>query len=67
MPKIKVKTHSATKKRFKLTGTGKVSYKKGGRGHLLSCKNAKRRRRLRMNGILPAGVENHVKKRLPYA
>lgn len=65
MPKMK--THSATKKRFKLTGTGKVSFKKSGRGHLLSSKNSKRLRSLRKKGILPAAVEAHVKKCLPYA
>ena len=63
----KMKTHSATKKRFKLTGTGKVSFKKSGRGHLLSSKNSKRLRTLRKKGILPAGVEAHIKKVLPYA
>ncbi len=65
MPKMK--THSATKKRFKLTGTGKVSFKKSGRGHLLSSKNSKRLRTLRKKGILPAAVEAHIKKVMPYA
>lgn len=65
MPKMK--THSSTKKRFKITGTGKVTYKKSGRGHLLATKNAKRRRSLRKKGILPASVEGHIKKVLPYA
>lgn len=65
MPKMK--THSATKKRFKITGSGKVSFKKSGRGHLLSSKNSKRLRALRKKGILPAGIEAHVKKMLPYA
>lgn len=65
MPKMK--THSATKKRFKVTASGKVVFKKSGRGHLLSCKNSKRLRTLRKKGILPAAVEAHVKKMLPYA
>lgn len=65
MPKMK--THSATKKRFKITGSGKVAFKKSGRGHLLSSKNSKRLRSLRKQGILPAGVEGHVKKVMPYA
>ena len=65
MPKMK--THSATKKRFKITGTGKVSFKKSGRGHLLTTKNSKRLRSLRKKGILPANVEGHIKKMLPYA
>ncbi|NLV82053.1 MAG: 50S ribosomal protein L35 [Synergistaceae bacterium] len=65
MPKMK--THSGTKKRFKITGTGKVSYKKSGRGHLLVTKNSKRRRALRKKGILPLCVASHVTKVLPYA
>lgn len=65
MPKMK--THSATKKRFKITASGKVSFKKSGRGHLLASKNSKRLRRLRIKGILSYAVEAHVKKLLPYA
>ena len=65
MPKMK--THSATKKRFKITGTGQVTFKKSGRSHLLSSKNSKRLRSLRRKGILPAAVEAHIKKVMPYA
>lgn len=65
MPKMK--THSATKKRFHLSATGKVMYRKCGRGHLLSCKNAKRRRSLRKDGILAHVIAEHVKKVMPYA
>jgi len=65
MPKMK--THSATKKRFKSSGTGKVTFKKSGRSHLLSSKNSKRLRSLRRKGILPAAVEAHIKKVMPYA
>ena len=65
MPKLK--SHSATKKRFHLTASGKVSFKKSGLGHLLSSKNSKRLRTLRKKGILPAGIEQHIKKMLPYA
>lgn len=65
MPKMK--THSATKKRFNITGSGKVSFKKSGRGHLLSCKSSKRLRSLKKKGILPTSVAGHIKKLLPYA
>lgn len=65
MPKMK--THSATKKRFKISGTGKVTFKKSGRSHLLFSKNSKRLRSLRKKGILPAAVEAHIKKVMPYA
>jgi len=65
MPKMK--THSATKKRFNVTGSGKIVFKKSGRGHLLSCKNSKRLRSLRKKGILTPAVAAHVRKVLPYA
>lgn len=36
MPKIKLKTHSASKKRFKLTKTGKVKRAHAYKSHLLN-------------------------------
>jgi len=42
----KQKTHKGLSKRLKVTATGKVKYKRPGAGHLMSGKNAKRRRRL---------------------
>ena len=50
MPKLK--THKGMKKRFKLTAKGKVKHRKAFRGHKLSHKNAKRRRRLRADGVI---------------
>jgi large subunit ribosomal protein L35 len=44
MPKMK--TRSTVKKRFRLTASGKVKRKKMNLRHLLTHKNAKRRRRL---------------------
>lgn len=65
MPKFK--THSATKKRFKITGSGKVTFKKSGRGHLLITKNSKRLRSLKKKGIITPAMESHIKKVMPYA
>ncbi len=42
----KQKTHKGLSKRVKVTANGKVKHKRAGRGHLMSTKNAKRRRRL---------------------
>ena len=42
----KQKRHSAAKKRFKLTGTGKLLRSKAMKAHLLSKKSAKRKRSL---------------------
>jgi large subunit ribosomal protein L35 len=43
----KQKTHSAAKKRFRLTGTGKIVRRHGMKSHLLEHKSAKRKRGFR--------------------
>ena len=51
MPKLK--THKGLSKRVKVTGSGKVRHsKRCGGGHLLSCKNAKRRRRFNASSLV---------------
>jgi large subunit ribosomal protein L35 len=52
MPKQKQKTHKGIAKRIKLTAKKKLKYGKPGAGHLMSVKNAKRRRRIGTPGIL---------------
>jgi ribosomal protein L35 len=42
MPKLKVK--KSIRKRFKLTGTGKIFYRRAGKSHLLQGKSRKRKR-----------------------
>ena len=44
MPKIK--THKGAAKRFKITGSGKILRVKAYKSHILTKKNAKRKRRL---------------------
>jgi large subunit ribosomal protein L35 len=44
MPKMK--THKATAKRVKVTGTGRVMHKRAGASHMLMRKSAARKRRL---------------------
>lgn len=48
----KKKTRKAVAKRFKVTATGKVMYRKSGAGHLLTGKTRRRKRRLRKKGVL---------------
>jgi len=43
----KQKTHKATKKRFRLTGTGKVKHRSAGTSHLAARMTQKRKRKLR--------------------
>lgn len=45
MPKNK--THSGTRKRFKVTGSGKLRRERAGRRHILEKKSSKLKRRLR--------------------
>jgi large subunit ribosomal protein L35 len=42
----KIKTHSGSKKRFKITGTGKVLHERANKRHLLESKSSRRTRRL---------------------
>jgi len=47
----KQKSHKGLRKRMKITATGKVKHRRAGRSHLMSGKNAKRRRRLRGSAV----------------
>jgi large subunit ribosomal protein L35 len=62
-----MKTKKAAAKRYHVTGTGKVRYKKQGLRHILTKKNAKRKRRLRLPAILSHVEEKRVKQLMPYA
>jgi large subunit ribosomal protein L35 len=48
----KMKTRSAAKKRFRLTGTGKVKCKRAFTRHILTSKTPKRKRNLRGGAIV---------------
>ena len=50
----KQKTHKGTKKRFRLTGTGKVKHRRAGTSHLQVRVSSKRKRNLRGTGVLSA-------------
>jgi large subunit ribosomal protein L35 len=64
--KIKLKTRRSAAKRLKVTGTGKVMRRKGWKGHLLSGKNATRRRRLTGSVEITKDNLENVKQMLPY-
>lgn len=65
MPKMK--SHSGMSKRVKITGTGKIRYKKAGKSHLLTHKTRARKRKLRNSGILAKTEEVAIKRLLPYS
>ncbi|HZG23492.1 MAG TPA: 50S ribosomal protein L35 [Chitinophagaceae bacterium] len=48
----KVKTNSSAKKRFRVTGTGKITFQKAFKRHILTKKSTKRKRGLSMDGIV---------------
>ena len=61
---MKMKTHKGAKKRFKVTGTGKVRRYKAFKSHILTKKTAKRKRRLRQAGLVSTNGEEKRLKRL---
>lgn len=65
MPKIK--THKATAKRFKVTGSGKIRRLKGGRSHLRRRKRKQTKRLFDKTIPLETGGEiKRVKRLAPY-
>ena len=48
----KVKTNSSAKKRFKVTGTGKITFQKPFKRHILTKKSTKRKRAMRKDGMV---------------
>jgi large subunit ribosomal protein L35 len=62
MPKMK--THSGAKKRFKLTGTGKVRGRHAFTSHILEKKSPKRKRDLGKAALLSDHDQPRVKKLL---
>jgi large subunit ribosomal protein L35 len=62
MPKMKTK--SGAKKRFTLTGTGKIKRKHAYKSHILTKKSTKRKRNLTHTGIVASADVKAVKSML---
>lgn len=62
MPKMK--TNSGAKKRFALTGTGKVKRKHAYHSHILTKKTKKQKRNLAYIGLVDKADEKRIKKLL---
>jgi large subunit ribosomal protein L35 len=62
MPKMK--SHKGARKRFALTGTGKLKRFKAYKSHILTKKDAKRKRRLRRATTVTTPGEIRMIKRL---
>ena len=63
MPKMKTK--SGAKKRFKLTGTGKLKRKHAFKRHILTKKTKKRKRNLGKFGTVHPADEKNIRLQLP--
>jgi large subunit ribosomal protein L35 len=56
-----MKTNSSAKKRFSVTGTGKIKRKHAFKSHILTKKSIKRKRALTKSGLVHEGDENNIK------
>ena len=63
MPKLK--THRGAAKRFSFTGSGKIKRAKAFKNHILTKKNAKRKRGLGQTGLVSDGDTKRVVAMLP--
>jgi len=62
MPKMK--THRGAKKRYKVTGTGKILRRKTNRSHILEKKSSKRLRRLAGTTEVTGGDRERARRQL---
>lgn len=62
MPKMKTK--GGAKKRFRITGTGKIKRKHAYKSHILTKKSKKRKRNLGYDAIVHKADERNVKQLL---
>jgi large subunit ribosomal protein L35 len=65
--KYKLKTHKATSKRFRLSGSGKLMRTKGGKSHLRRRRSARAKRLLaEMLPVRGKGIAKRVRRLAPY-
>ena len=64
MPKMK--SNSGAKKRFKVTGSGKIKRKKAFKRHILTKKSSKTKRQLGKDTLVDKSNEPAVKRLIPY-
>ncbi|MBI4165941.1 MAG: 50S ribosomal protein L35 [Acidobacteria bacterium] len=62
----KLKTHKGAKKRFKLTGTGKVTARHAFARHILTSKASSRKRKLAQGRVVSDADAPKVRAMLPY-
>jgi large subunit ribosomal protein L35 len=60
----KAKTHSGSKKRFKVTGSGKLMHRRANRNHMFEHKPSTRTRRLANEVVMSAPDTKKIKRLL---
>ena len=63
----KMKTKKAVAKRFRMTASGRLKYKRAGLRHLLAHKSSKRKRHLLKPAYVTAVDRKKIRTWLPYA
>ena len=61
---MKQKTHSGTKKRVKVTGSGKLMFQKAAKSHLLSSKSKRQKKSNRLGQEISPGMTQTFKRLL---
>lgn len=64
---MKLKSHSSSKKRVKVTGKGKFRMQKSSKQHLLTNKSKRQKKLLRGGAPLTIRNERNLRRLLPYA
>ena len=59
-----MKTISSAKKRFKITGSGKIKRKHAFKSHILTKKSKKRKLKLTHDGLVHKNDENNIREQL---
>ena len=62
--KTKLKTHRGAAKRFTVTGTGKVRFRRANRSHYNTARSAKQMRKARANGVSSPADAKMIKRML---
>ena len=62
----KQKTHSSSKKRYKVTGTGKIMRAQAFKKHILTKKSTKRKRNLRKSVVVADCNQHNIRQLIPY-
>lgn len=64
MPKIK--THKSTKRRFRITGTGKIMHSRQGKSHLRLKKPPRVKRQYSVDVVINPANETRIRRLMPY-